>query len=65
MSIDALEKRPGADRVDLNNPVEVRRWIEEFGVSFHQLRDAVMKAGPTRAAVEVALREISDGKSIA
>ncbi len=62
MSIDALEKRPSSDRVDLNDPVEVRRWIDQFGVSFHELRAAVMKAGPSRAAVELALRESNPGK---
>ena len=42
---------PDSDRINVNEDYELRYWMEKFGVSADQLRDAVKAAGPTADAV--------------
>jgi hypothetical protein len=38
--------KPDRDRINLEEPYEVRDWAKSLGVSEDQLRSAVAKAGP-------------------
>jgi len=39
------------DRININEPYEVRDWAKKFGVSEDRLVQATKKAGPMAAAV--------------
>lgn len=40
-----------AQRVDINDPFEVRNWCKALGCTVQQLRDAVQAVGTSGAAV--------------
>jgi hypothetical protein len=42
---------PDRDRIDLNDPDEVRNWTQSLGVSREELERAVQAAGTTAAKV--------------
>lgn len=44
------------DRINLNEPHEVRHWAQKFGCSEDELREAVKRAGPMADDVERAIR---------
>ena len=62
MSIDVNSRHVLREPIDLNDPLVVRHWIEKWGVSFHELRAAVMKAGSSPDAVEQVLEEAARKK---
>ena len=42
---------PDRDRINVNEDYEVQYWSKELGVTPEQLREAVVRAGPTVDAV--------------
>ena len=42
---------PDRDRIDVNDPDEVRNWTKSLGVSKEQLEEAVRAVGPVAAKV--------------
>jgi hypothetical protein len=42
---------PDRDRIDMNDPDEIRNWTKSLGVSKDQLEQAVRAVGPTAASV--------------
>jgi hypothetical protein len=51
---------PDRDRIDINDPNEVRHWTKALGVTPDQLKDAVKAAGTQAARVQEFL-----GKTVA
>jgi hypothetical protein len=43
--------KPDRDRVNVNEPYELRDWAKHFGVSEETLKAAVSKAGPMASDV--------------
>ena len=41
---------PDRDRIDVNDPDEVRNWAKSFGVTPEQLKQAVKSAGTSVAS---------------
>jgi hypothetical protein len=52
--------RPDRDRIDINDPNEVRNWTKSLGVTPDQLKDAVKAAGTEVSKVKEYL-----GKTVA
>lgn len=44
------------DRINVNEPHELRHWSKKFGCTEDELRDAVKRAGPMAADVEREIR---------
>lgn len=44
------------DRINVNEPHELRRWAQKFGCTEDELRDAVKRAGPMADDVQRAIR---------
>jgi len=42
---------PPTGPIDLGDPAQVQRWIDHFGITVEQLRDAVQAAGSDPQAV--------------
>lgn len=42
---------PDRDRIDMNDPDEVRNWTKSLGVSREELERAVQAAGPVASKV--------------
>jgi hypothetical protein len=55
---DDLSKRgkQDRDRINLNEPHEVRRWAQKFGCSEDELREAVKRVGSMADDVERAIK---------
>jgi hypothetical protein len=55
---DDLSKRgkQDRDRINVNEPHELRHWAHKFGCTEEELRDAVKRAGPIAADVEREIR---------
>jgi hypothetical protein len=55
---DDLSKRgrQDRDRINVNEPHELRRWAQKFGCSEDELREAVKRAGPMADDVERAIK---------
>jgi hypothetical protein len=52
MSDDKAKRgSPDRDRIDMNDPDEVRNWTKSLGVSREQLEEAVRAVGSTAAKV--------------
>ena len=51
MDDKAKRGKPDLDRINVNEPYELRHWAEHFKVSTEKLRDAVVKVGPMAANV--------------
>jgi len=49
------QRKDEPERIDINQPGEVRRWAERFGVTEEEIRQAVKVAGPQIAAVRARL----------
>jgi hypothetical protein len=49
--------KPDRDRVNVNEPYEVRQWTQHFGCTEQQLRDAVLAVGPMVKDVEAHLKK--------
>ena len=49
------QRKDEPERIDINQPGEVRRWAERFGVTEEEIRQAVKAAGPQIAAVRARL----------
>jgi hypothetical protein len=47
---------PDRDRIDINDPDEVRNWTKSLGVSKEELERAVNAVGPVAAKVREHLR---------
>ena len=47
---------PDRDRIDMNDPDEVRNWTESMGVSKEELQRAVEAVGPVAEKVREHLR---------
>ena len=47
---------PDRDRIDMNDPDEIRNWTESLGVSKDELRRAVEAVGPVADKVREHLR---------
>jgi hypothetical protein len=47
---------PDRDRIDMNDPDEVRNWMESLGVSREELQRAVQAAGDRAERVREYLR---------
>jgi hypothetical protein len=47
---------PDRDRIDINDPDEVRNWTKSLGVSKEELERAVKAAGPVAEKVRQHLR---------
>ena len=47
---------PDRDRIDINDPDEVRNWTQSLGVSKEELERAVRAAGPQADKVREHLR---------
>lgn len=58
--MDNLNKRgkPDRDRINLNEPWEVRAWCEHFGCTSEELREAVYEVGDRANNVAVAIERI-------
>lgn len=48
---------PDRDRIDMNDPDEVRNWTKSLGVSKEELERAVQAAGPIASKVREHLRK--------
>lgn len=46
------------DRINVNEPYELRDWSAKFGVTPEELKKAVAEAGPMVKDVELQLREM-------
>jgi hypothetical protein len=46
---------PDRDRIDLNDPNEVRHWTKSLGVTAEQLKSAVAKVGTSAEKVRESL----------
>jgi hypothetical protein len=46
---------PDRDRIDMNDPDEVRNWTKALGITKEELQRAVEAAGPTAARVRAHL----------
>ncbi len=55
---DDLSNRGGQDRqrIDVNQPYELRDWSKKFGVSPEELKAAVQRVGDRAQAVEEHLK---------
>jgi len=55
---DDLSKRgkQDRDRINVNEPHELRHWAKKFGCTEDELRDAVKRAGPMADDVQRAIR---------
>jgi hypothetical protein len=58
MSDDKTDRgSPDRDRINVNQPHELRYWSEKFGVTPDELKQAVQDVGPTVAKVEQRLQQ--------
>jgi len=52
MSDDKAKRgSPDRDRIDLNDPDEIRNWTQSLGISKEQLENAVRAVGPQASKV--------------
>jgi hypothetical protein len=57
MSDDKTQRgSPDRDRIDMNDPDEVRNWTQSLGVSKEELQKAVEAAGTTATKVREYLK---------